>query len=652
MNSNYRADIDGLRAIAVLLVVIFHAFPELKGGGFVGVDVFFVISGFLITGIIVNELDHSHFSFKRFYARRIKRIYPSLLVVFLICYTAGWLFLLPDEFANLNKHISGGAGFVANFLLWSESGYFDIKTELKPMLHLWSLGVEEQFYFIWPLLLFLAYRKHFKLLYLLPVIFIVSFALNIYGVSSDPAGTFYFPHTRFWELMTGAMVAYGSRLEFHEYWQNHCLTNRRVAYLYGLSWLNNASACIGMILLILAVVLLNKNSAFPGWWAVLPTLGTALIITAGQDAWLNKKLLAHPLLVFIGLISYPLYLWHWPLLAFAKIMDLGETPVEIRATLALVSVPLAWLTYRFVELPIRFGNNQYNKTLLLSALMALMFAIGYGTFLAKGLPFRMPDKAEYDKFFSYSNYKRSYDLLRNDRHECNFYDITDNVAKASIATSCITPHSKRIVFLWGDSHAQHLNYGLNKILPADVSLLQAGASGCSPSATDFSSDPLQICNKTNRYVWDKLAILKPSVVILAQAKGHDAGRYDAVIARLKKLGVKTVLLMGPVPQWNSFLYKIILRKYWQYTDNRLNVYLNKDVLHTDTVLKARYKNTENVWYVSLVDGLCNAQGCLTYLNNDRKAGLITYDYGHFTLPASEYVARTLLAPVLDQVLTQ
>ena len=649
-NSKYRADIDGLRAVAVLLVVIFHAFPELEGGGFIGVDIFFVISGFLITGIIVKDLDRAQFSFKHFYARRIKRIYPALLVVLSVSFIAGWLLLLPDEFANLDKHIAGGAGFVANFVLWGEAGYFDIETELKPMLHLWSLGVEEQFYFIWPLLLFLAYRKHFKLLYLLPVIFIASFALNISSISFDPVGAFYFPHTRFWELMTGAVVAYWSRSEFRDYWQNHHLSQKLAAYFKQLSWLNNASACLGMILLVIAVVLLNKNSSFPGWWAVLPTLGAAAMIAAGPNAWINKKLLAHPLLVFIGLISYPLYLWHWPLLAFAKIIGMGKTPIEIRATLALVSVLLAWLTYRFVELPLRFGSGQYNKTLLLSALMAIMFAMSYGTFFAEGFPSRMPDKAEYVKFFSPWQYTKSHNLVKYDRHECNFYDITKKIAKPSIASSCVTPQAERAVFLWGDSHAQHLNYGLSTILPTDVSLLQAGSSGCPPSTVDLSPDPLQTCNKSNRFVWDKLAALKPNVVILAQARDHEVERHDAVIARLKKIGVETVLLIGPVPQWEPFLYKIILRKYWHYSGNRLNAYLDKKILHTDSVLKARYKNATDVFYVSLVEKLCNAEGCLTHLNNDRKEGLITYDYGHFTLPASKYVAQTILAPALKPVL--
>ena len=649
-NSKYRADIDGLRAVAVLLVVVFHAFPELKGGGFVGVDIFFVISGFLITGIIINDLDNTRFSFKSFYARRIKRIYPALLVVLSVSFAAGWLLLLPDEFANLDKHIAGGAGFVANFILWSEAGYFDVETELKPMLHLWSLGVEEQFYFIWPLLLFLAYQKHVKLMYLLPVIFITSFALNIFSINFDPVGAFYFPHTRFWELMTGSVVAYWSRSEFSEYWQSHRLSKKLVTYLKLLPWLNNASACLGMILLVIAVIFLNKNSSFPGWWAILPTVGAASMIAAGSNAWINKKLLAHPILVFIGLISYPLYLWHWPLLAFAKIIGMGKTPVEIRAALALASVLLAWLTYRFVELPLRFGSSQYNRTLLLSTLMAIMFAISYGTFFAEGLPSRMPDKAEYVKFFSPWQYTKSHNLAKNDRHECNFYDITKKITKPSIASSCVTPKSEKVVFLWGDSHAQHLNYGLRKVLPADVSLLQAGASGCPPSTMDLSPDPLQTCNQANHFVWGKLAVLKPDVVILAQGKNHSVERYNAVIARLKKIGVKSVLLIGPVPHWKPLLHKIILRKYWHYSGNRLNSYLDKKVLHTDWVLKTQYKNANNVLYVSLVERLCNTQGCLTHLNNDRKEGLITYDDGHFTLPASEYVSRTILAPVLKSVL--
>lgn len=629
-----------MRAVAVLLVVIFHAFPELNGGGFVGVDVFFVISGFLITSIIINDLNRERFSFRRFYARRIKRIYPSLLVVLTSCYLAGWYLLLPNEFANLGKHIAGGAGFVANLVLWRESGYFDIETELKPLLHLWSLGVEEQFYFIWPLVLYLAFRQHLKLRYVLPAIFILSFAINIYELHHDPVGDFYLPQTRFWELLTGAIIAYGSTPKWHSFWQLHKLS----------TWLLHTIAALGLVLLAIAVVLLNKHSAFPGWWAWLPTLGAALIIAAGQKAWINRKLLAQPPLVFIGLISYPLYLWHWPLLAFAKILNMGSTSIELRAALALLSVLLAWLTYRFVELPLRFGSSQINKTLRLSVLMMLMFALGIGAWLFDGLPLRMADKAEYDKFFSNSYYTKSHNLLTNDRHECNFYDITNNEVKASIADSCVTPHSAHMVFLWGDSHAQHLNYGLRKILPASVSLLQAGSSGCAASTTDYSPDPLLTCNKANRFVWETITRLKPQVVILAQQRGHDPARYDAVISRLKQLGVKNVLLIGPVPQWNPFLYKIILRKYWSHTDNRLNVYLDQNVLHTDTELKAHYQHTDNVRYVSLVDGLCNAQGCLTYLNNDRQEGLITYDYGHFTLPASEYVARTILAPALTQAL--
>jgi peptidoglycan/LPS O-acetylase OafA/YrhL len=647
----YRPDIDGLRAIAVLLVVIFHAFPELPGGGFVGVDIFFVISGYLITRIIIKDLDLCRFSFKGFYARRIKRIYPALLLVLSVCYLAGWLLLLPDEFASLAKHTSGGAGFVANFLLWRESGYFDIQTELKPLLHLWSLGVEEQFYFIWPLLLFLAYKKHRKLLWLLAVIFSISFLCNIKQIRIDPVGTFYLPHTRFWELITGAFVAYIPNPELANNRQNPPPSKNGPNQLNHARLLSNAYSLFGFFLLTLAVIILNKNRTFPGWWAILPTFGAALMINAGSQAWLNKKILAHPVLVFIGIISYPLYLWHWPLLAFARIMEMGKASIEIRASMALASVFLAWLTYRFIELPLRFGESRFNKTFALSVLMVLTFIIACSTFLLDGLPHRMEEKAKYDRFFSHHHYTYSHNLLKHDRHECNFYNITQKVAKDSIASSCVTPHSKQTVFLWGDSHAQHLNYGLKLILPANVSLLQAGSSGCPPSTTDYEPDPLQTCNKANHFIWEKLAELKPKIVILAQQADHNPSQYVDIVAKLKRLGVSSVIVVGPVPQWNEFLYRIILKKHWHQTENRLKTYLNQGIFSTDDAMKAKFHQTGYVHYVSLIDGLCNQKGCLTYVNNDRKEGLITYDYGHFTLPASEFVAREFLAPVIGQILS-
>ena len=208
VHPKYRPDIDGLRAVAVLSVVVYHAFPSWLKGGFVGVDIFFVISGFLISTIIFSSLERDSFSFYDFYSRRIRRIFPALLVVLIACYAFGWSALLADEYKQLGKHIAAGAGFVSNLILWSESGYFDIAAETKPLLHLWSLGIEEQFYIAWPVLLWAAWKKKFNLFTISLALFFVSFGLNLSKYRVDGVADFYSPQTRFWELLAGSLLAY------------------------------------------------------------------------------------------------------------------------------------------------------------------------------------------------------------------------------------------------------------------------------------------------------------------------------------------------------------------------------------------------------------------------------------------------------------
>jgi peptidoglycan/LPS O-acetylase OafA/YrhL len=343
----YRSDIDGLRALAVLSVVLFHAFPESIPGGFIGVDIFFVISGFLISTIIFEQLEKGSFSFLDFYGRRIRRIFPTLILVLLTSFVLGWCILFASEYKQLGKHIAGGAGFVANLILWSESGYFDNLADTKPLLHLWSLGIEEQFYIIWPPILWLAWR--FGLRSILPIIIVIalaSFALNLYGIALDPVATFYSPLTRFWELLIGALLAYWT--VFRSNFSNVGVNASKYANLY---------SAIGCSFLIAGLLLINKDSGFPGAWAILPTLGAAFIIRAGPSAWFNKVVLGNSVFVWFGLISYPLYIWHWPLLSFSRILSSGIPALEIRIGIVALSILLAWLTYRFIEQPIRFGNG-------------------------------------------------------------------------------------------------------------------------------------------------------------------------------------------------------------------------------------------------------------------------------------------------------
>ncbi|WP_223452214.1 MULTISPECIES: acyltransferase family protein [unclassified Pseudomonas] len=396
----YRADIDGLRAVAILSVVIFHAFPSMLQGGFIGVDIFFVISGFLISSIIFRGMHRGDFSFTEFYAHRIKRIYPALIVVLAACYVFGWFVLLPYEFKQLGKHMVAGAGFVQNFVLLQEVGYFDTSAELKPLLHLWSLAIEEQFYLIYPVLILLAWRKGFNVLTVVLILGLVSLVLNVARVTDDPTATFFLPQTRFWELLAGAVLAYLQLFRQAKFtgwmqrWVFHPVLFRHPPLLAQRNAiLNNLLSIVGLLLLVAGFCLIDKKMPFPGWWAMLPVSGTFLLILAGPDGWVNRVLLANRVMVFVGIISYPLYLWHWPILSFLRILAFEVSPWA-RLGAVLLSVVLAWLTYRLIEKPIRLGKKTWIKTAALSVIMVIVGLVGLHAFLSGGVPSRAEEFAK------------------------------------------------------------------------------------------------------------------------------------------------------------------------------------------------------------------------------------------------------------------
>jgi peptidoglycan/LPS O-acetylase OafA/YrhL len=387
---DYRPDIDGLRALAVLVVVGFHAFPAWIRGGFIGVDVFFVISGYLISTILLAGMERCSFRLSQFYIRRIRRIFPALIVVLLACMVAGWLVLFSVEYKALAKHVAGSAAFVSNFVLWNEAGYFDKAAATKPLLHIWSLGIEEQFYIVWPLLLYLVWKRKAATLALLVLLIAVSFVFNV--LSSEPAADFYSPLARFWELMAGAVLAY---LSLH--WEEMAKIFRKLpqpvpriiaAGVAPESTARNVAAAIGLLFIVVTVFAVDETKKFPGWWALLPVAGTYLMIASGSHAWINNKLLAARGLVAIGLISYPLYLWHWPLLSFIGIVD-GHTPSSEAATVAILfSFVLAWLTYLVVEMPLRFGKSAPIKAVALLVVMGAIGSAGYFTYAEGGFSSR------------------------------------------------------------------------------------------------------------------------------------------------------------------------------------------------------------------------------------------------------------------------
>jgi peptidoglycan/LPS O-acetylase OafA/YrhL len=372
----HRPDIDGLRAIAILSVLGFHANSNWLAGGFVGVDIFFVISGYLISGIIFNGLQRGTFSFADFYARRIKRIFPALLIVLILVTLFGWFSLFADEYQLLGKHVAAGAGFVSNLVLWKEAGYFDPAGALKPLLHLWSLGIEEQFYLFWPPLLYFVWKRRINPLVVIVAITIGSFALNLYWIREHEVRTFYLPVTRLWELSLGSILAYvqipGGRGGAPS--SERILVSLR---LFNRPWFRELQAALGVTLLAVAILCLSKYLQFPGGWAAIPTSGSFLLIAAGSRTWVNRVLLGNRVMGFVGLISYPLYLWHWPLLSFQRIIaDRNIPTVELIATLAVAFI-LAWLTYRFVERPVRSNRKRLKPSIVLVAGIAIIGAIGY-----------------------------------------------------------------------------------------------------------------------------------------------------------------------------------------------------------------------------------------------------------------------------------
>ena len=388
-SSLYRPDIDGLRAIAILAVVIFHAFPGRLHGGFAGVDIFFVISGFLISSIIFRGMQQGNFSFSLFYAHRIKRILPALILVLAASYLFGWFTLVPNEFRQLGGHIAASIGFIQNFALWTEAGYFDTATEFKPLMHLWSLAIEEQFYLIYPLAIWCVWKARVNALAFVVVLGSLSFGLGL----KDPAKTFFLSHTRFWEILAGSVLAYVQLFQKQQLIEYLRPLAPRLFTSEATGWqldrtVRNSLSIAALLLLIATIFGLDNTKNFPGWWALAPVTGAFLLIGVGPDAWVNRTILANRGMVFVGLISYPLYLWHWPILSFLQILEYGNSTSNTRLAAVALSFLLAWLTYRLVETPIRGASYGRIKIGLLCMFAAVLWCAGCYSVFSKGIASR------------------------------------------------------------------------------------------------------------------------------------------------------------------------------------------------------------------------------------------------------------------------
>ena len=614
----YRADIDGLRAVAVLSVIGFHAVPKSVTGGFIGVDIFFVISGYLISSLILGGLKNGSFSYLEFYARRVRRIFPALTVVLIFVWALGWFALYPANFEALNKHIVAGAAFAANIVTYFEVGYFDAPASTKPLLHLWSLGVEEQFYFVFPALLALVWR-HKAANLILTAIAVASFALNVVTVRYSPSFAFYLPLTRFWEFLAGTLLAYDT-------------INGWTARLEANARRGNAASAIGMVMIFGGIFMIPAAGEYPGWWALLPVVGTALIIWAGQQAWINRKILADQKLVFIGLISYPLYLWHWPLIVMGQaIVRDYSSPTNHHARTAtiaaiVISFVLSWLTFEFVERPIRTRRPRVDLRRIATACAAALAAvvvIAFVTIRSDGFPERYPKEI------------RALLMPLTLGEDYPPYDEKKDSAGP-------------LVVAYGDSHAGHLFPGLTYLQNERTFRYKLIAWSSCPPFSDIVPNELEYCRKQQTAVEEELTRLRPDIVVIS-AFWYEYKRIERLSQMLQffqRIGVRRVVVLGAVPYWpeppQALLYKTMRLDPLHRIPDRLPVFYPEG-FKFDKELKM-ITTAQGATFVSVHDVFCNEEGCVVR-SGDTARDIFQVDLTHFSAAGSWY----LISHIADEI---
>jgi len=628
-----------------MAVVLFHAFPTLLPGGFVGVDVFFVISGFLITGILLRDHAAGCYTLSGFYARRIRRIFPALFTVLLFCFAVGWVALTADELKQLGKYIAGGASFLNNFLFWRDSGYFDNAANTKPLLHLWSLAIEEQFYLFWPLILSgMLRRRHMVGLGVL-LMLLASLAYSAWKVRVDAVGAFYSPLTRSWELLLGAGLA--------------CVLQQRVQWAASQRfWLGP----LGLVLVVLGMWLIHRGDPFPGWWALLPAGGAALVLLSGNDSTWLQRLLANRPIVALGLISYPLYLWHWPLLSLARIFEGQTASAGVRVGLIVASMVLAWLTYVGIERPIRFGPPSRRAIWALCIGMLVLFVGGYAVNRSDGMRYRHANRLNADP---------STMVLGADR--------------GKFQKSCGIPTEQRAGLQWclhdnkqvhanmallGDSKGEALLYGLSResrpeeswVMLGPVNLLWDQSSGVNHLALDrLERDPhIEVVVLGNAL--RGFTVLDPDSGMIAAPQSDSTIQgwvraYTIGIARLERARKRVVFVLDnpTLPDPNSciagtftpfaWLNVLIYRNVNPHCTVRYSDHLRGTAAYQSFVQQLRAANPHLLVFDPL-PLLCDIPNDRCTYSEGRK---FLYSYGdHVSDHASSKIAKALLPRIRER----
>jgi peptidoglycan/LPS O-acetylase OafA/YrhL len=634
---DYRREIDGLRAIAVLPVIFFHAGFDLFKGGFVGIDVFFVISGYLITTIILSELDQGKFSIVHFYEQRTRRIMPALFFVMLICLPFAWAWLLPSDLKQFSQSLIAVCVFASNIFFWRNTDYFDAEAEIKPLLHTWSLAIEMQFYILLPIFLILFWKFGKRLiLVLLVVIFISSLGLADWASDTKPVAAFFLLPTRGWELLIGSFAAF--------YLCRSKVNNKS-------SSKNELGGWLGIAMIVFAIFSYSKAIPIPGFYTLLPTLGTLLVILFATQKTTLGKFLSNKFFVSIGLISYSAYLWHQPLFAFARHRFLTEPSHNVFLFLTLFSLFLASLSWKFIELPFR-NKLLFSRTIIFSyTLIGTFILMSFGLFgyftdgkLIKNKNSSLVDETE-------MRVKANYGLSIS----CNADD--------NDPSNCSTSNEPEIL-LWGDSFAMHLAQGMVASNP-NIKMIQKTVSACGPFLEiaqinrTYSRLAAEKCILSNNNVLsylqntssikyvvlsspfesvindESIVLTKEGKVLMGKNIAHKA--MKDTIRTIQELG-KIPVVFSPTPQ-NGENLGGCLKKATLFRENYsvCDFNFSEALFRQSNVWNFLKKIESDVIVVNLADFLCSENIC-----NASKEGIFIYnDRGHLSQEGSAYLGKKM-----------
>ncbi|MDB4090683.1 acyltransferase, partial [Pseudomonadales bacterium] len=592
----------GLRAIAVLAVVIFHINPMLLPGGYIGVDIFFVISGYLIIGFIWRDLNNNSFSLLSFYASRFRRLLPALLAMISACGVAAYFLSLPEETSSFSKSLISTVFYVSNFFFYTEADYFNSSMDLSPLLHTWSLSVEEQFYLIFPVLLLIIYLKRPKyIFFLLSTLAILSLILSEALIHVDESLAFFSTPSRFFQFIAGGFIA--------------LLGGKYIAR----GIINELLSLAGLVLIAICLFAFDDKTLFPGINALMPTIATAMIIYAGGNPGILTKLLSNKIAQFFGKISYSLYLWHWPIIVFYKIgWSWGINKYE-QIALLIASILAGYLSWKYIENTTRFIKIKDNeKTVILRSLTASFLVGCIALYGLDGVPNRYSEQQQaYSKFIDYetTNFRSGQCFLDDEFNSIDYYKKEECIAYAS---------GKKNYLLIGDSHAAHFYSAFEASMQSNETITQVTSSGCRPT---IAYKGKKHCVELNRWAYNELIESHYFDVIFLSGRWVEGDITD-LVKTIEWLGDKTknITVLGPIIEYDQALPRLLA------TDVTSNIGIKQARMYAkikkanDLLMVEIAKTSAN--YISVLDYICADQDrCLVTTTEDIP---MQFDYGHLT----------------------